>query len=297
MLQKGIGKISLFGYDPFATDVANAMRWRTVRVVDVLITADGRTLTEIAEECLKLPGGDGLTRPVLSDYLRATYEPDPETGKKKGRPINLRHLAVLAKVLKSDPNTLMLDVPAESAIEAVTDVAKAAAYTAPKEVKEDTRILHLRSITRPVKPLLPANFDHNMGTAPVYLAAAGRPLLVGDAVDTAPVPTKFMSKHDDNNFYVLVRGYSMIHSQIDDGDLVFCRKDKVAKTGSIVAATVDGDGVLKILDIREDGSRWLISDTDLLEDYSEYEVKDGVEIHAVAIFVLKSLEKRTKYRV
>lgn len=257
---------------------------RMISAIEVLATLAGMNQGDLAKAM-------GIPDSQLSEYLSGVRKIGPTAIQQFAKALNVppEFLMTGEKVSREE----MRESIVGKLEEASTPITPATKPT----LKEDTRILHLRSITRPVKPLLPANFDHNMGTAPVYLAAAGRPLLVGESVDTAPVPTKFMSKHDDNNFYVLVRGYSMIHSQIDDGDLVFCRKDKVAKTGSIVAATVDGDGVLKILDIREDGSRWLISDTDLLEDYSEYEVKDGVEIHAVAIFVLKSLEKRTKYRV
>lgn len=59
---------------------------------------------------------------------------------------------------------------------------------------------------------------------------------------------------DDGAFFLRVRGDSMVDAHIVDGDLALIRPQKVARSGEIVVALVDGEATLKRFFREMDGS-------------------------------------------
>jgi len=75
--------------------------------------------------------------------------------------------------------------------------------------------------------------------------AAGQPILADENIeDTFPLPMDVVGE-TDSVFMLRVRGDSMIDAGIHDGDLVAIREQKVANTGEIVAAMIEGEATVK----------------------------------------------------
>ena len=86
--------------------------------------------------------------------------------------------------------------------------------------------------------------------------AAGLPLLAEQAVeDTFPLPRRLVGYGD--LFLLRVLGDSMIEGAILDGDWVVVRQQSDAENGAVVAALLDGEATVKILQ-RRGGGAWLI---------------------------------------
>ena len=74
------------------------------------------------------------------------------------------------------------------------------------------------------------------------LIAAGEPIEALENPEVVDVPPSLL--HPDN--YVLqVKGDSMIDEQIHDGDFIVARKTKIARSGQIVVALINGEATLK----------------------------------------------------
>jgi repressor LexA len=74
------------------------------------------------------------------------------------------------------------------------------------------------------------------------LIAAGEPIEALENPEVVDVPLSLL--HPDN--YVLqVKGDSMIDEQIHDGDFIVAKKTKIARSGQIVVALINGEATLK----------------------------------------------------
>ncbi len=74
------------------------------------------------------------------------------------------------------------------------------------------------------------------------LIAAGEPIEALENPEMVDVPPSLL--HPDH--YVLqVKGDSMIDEQIHDGDFIVARKAKIARSGQIVVALINGEATLK----------------------------------------------------
>lgn len=82
------------------------------------------------------------------------------------------------------------------------------------------------------------------------LIAAGEPIEALENPEMVDVPPSLL--HPDN--YVLkVKGDSMIDEQIHDGDLIIAKKTKIARSGQIVVALINGEATLKCYVPKSDG--------------------------------------------
>lgn len=99
-----------------------------------------------------------------------------------------------------------------------------------------------------------------------------------------PLPKRIIGNGD---FFILrASGDSMINAGIDNGDLVFIRKQNTAEDGEIVAALVNGtDSTLKRL-LSKNGEMILHPENPNMEDIVP---ETGLDIQGVAIFVLKQI--------
>ncbi len=86
--------------------------------------------------------------------------------------------------------------------------------------------------------------------------AAGNPILAEQMVeDVFPVPRRLTGSGE--LFALKVSGDSMIEAAICDGDWVVVRRQPVAENGEIVAAMLDGEATVKVLQ-RRNGHVWLL---------------------------------------
>lgn len=85
--------------------------------------------------------------------------------------------------------------------------------------------------------------------------AAGEPITAEQSVDDIfTLPQRFTGQGE--LFVLEVSGDSMIEAAICDGDYVVVRRQATASNGQIVAAMLDGEATIKVLNER-DGHRWL----------------------------------------
>lgn len=101
------------------------------------------------------------------------------------------------------------------------------------------------------------DFSRDAVIAPlVGTIAAGAPILAEQYVeDTFPLPRQLTGSGE--LFVLRVKGESMIEAAICDGDYVVVRQQHVAEQGEIVAAMIDGEATVKVLNKR-DGHIWLM---------------------------------------
>ena len=79
--------------------------------------------------------------------------------------------------------------------------------------------------------------------------AAGDPIEIKDTIENKFfMPSSWLERGKDT-FILNVKGDSMIDKDICDGDLVVIKKQQIAYNNDIVAASVDGEATLKILNI------------------------------------------------
>ena len=84
--------------------------------------------------------------------------------------------------------------------------------------------------------------------------SAGVPILAHENIEEMiPVPRKMVGWHDENCFLLTVRGDSMIHAGIFEGDIVIVRSQPQADPGEIVVALLGEEATVKRLAI--DGRR------------------------------------------
>ncbi|PWJ52942.1 repressor LexA [Quadrisphaera granulorum] len=105
--------------------------------------------------------------------------------------------------------------------------------------------------------------DAGVETALVPLVgriAAGAPLLAEEEVeDVFALPRQLVG--DGELFTLRVVGDSMVDAAICDGDYVVVRSQPVAENGEVVAAMIDGEATVKVLQ-RRDGQVWLLPRND-----------------------------------
>ena len=76
--------------------------------------------------------------------------------------------------------------------------------------------------------------------------AAGSPILAEEMIeDVYPLPRELVG--EGTLFLLQVRGDSMIEAAICDGDWVAVRQQPDADSGDIVAALIDGEATVKVL--------------------------------------------------
>lgn len=125
--------------------------------------------------------------------------------------------------------------------------------------------------------------DPSVNVPVVGRIAAGSPILADQVVEEIlPLPRSLTG--DGELFMLKVVGDSMVEAAICDGDWVVIRRQPVAENGEIVAAMIEGEATVKVLQ-RKDGH------TLLLPRNSEYRPipADDAEILGRVVTVLRSL--------
>lgn len=125
--------------------------------------------------------------------------------------------------------------------------------------------------------------DPSVNVPVVGRIAAGSPILADQVVEEVlPLPRSITG--DGELFMLKVVGDSMVEAAICDGDWVVIRRQPVAENGEIVAAMIEGEATVKVLQ-RKDGH------TLLLPRNSEYRPipADDAEILGRVVTVLRSL--------
>lgn len=125
--------------------------------------------------------------------------------------------------------------------------------------------------------------DPSVNVPVVGRIAAGSPILADQVVEEVlPLPRSLTG--DGELFMLKVVGDSMVEAAICDGDWVVIRLQPVAENGEIVAAMIEGEATVKVLQ-RKDGH------TLLLPRNSEYRPipADDAEVLGRVVTVLRSL--------
>ena len=125
--------------------------------------------------------------------------------------------------------------------------------------------------------------DPSVNVPVVGRIAAGSPILADQVVEEVlPLPRSLTG--DGELCMLKVVGDSMVEAAICDGDWVVIRRQPVAENGEIVAAMIEGEATVKVLQ-RKDGH------TLLLPRNSEYRPipADDAEILGRVVTVLRSL--------
>ncbi|MBI2122630.1 MAG: transcriptional repressor LexA [Armatimonadetes bacterium] len=95
--------------------------------------------------------------------------------------------------------------------------------------------------------LLPGN-DDIVHIPLVGRVSAGLPILAQENIEEMiPVPRKMVGWQDENCFLLTIRGDSMIHAGIFDGDIVIVRSQTIANPGEIVVALLGDEATVKRL--------------------------------------------------
>jgi repressor LexA len=113
--------------------------------------------------------------------------------------------------------------------------------------------------------------------------AAGTPILAAENVEEVlPLPVELVG--EGPVFLLEIKGDSMIHAGILDGDLVAVRSQRDADDGDIVAALIEGEEATVKRLRRRDGKVILVSENPV---YEPMEFEDGVELVGKVISVLR----------
>lgn len=95
--------------------------------------------------------------------------------------------------------------------------------------------------------VLPGN-DDIVHVPLVGRVSAGLPILAQENIEEMiPVPRKIVGWQDENCFLLTVRGDSMVHAGIFDGDIVIVRSQTTANPGEIVVALLGDEATVKRL--------------------------------------------------
>lgn len=94
--------------------------------------------------------------------------------------------------------------------------------------------------------------DNELEDVPVFNEiAAGNPIEINDNIEGKfYIPKNWLERGKDS-FILKVKGDSMVDKNICDGDLVVIKKQSIANHNDIVAASLDGEATLKILNTNE----------------------------------------------
>lgn len=157
----------------------------------------------------------------------------------------------------------------------VREIGEAVGLTSPSSVAHQLRTLQERGFLRrdahrpralvvadPINPKLDggeSGVDYAPTAAYVPVLgqiAAGVPITAEEAVEAVfPLPRELVGEGD--LFLLKVVGESMIDAAICDGDWVVVRQQQTADNGEIVAALLDGEATVKVLQ-RKNGHVWLM---------------------------------------
>lgn len=118
----------------------------------------------------------------------------------------------------------------------------------------------------------------------VGVIACGKPIYAEENIESyLPLPSEMFGRGE---YYALkAKGDSMIGAGIDDGDIVFVRKQDYAKEGDIVVALIDDEATLKRMKIGKDKRIVLHAENDRYADIETEELR----IQGVAVKVLKTI--------
>lgn len=111
--------------------------------------------------------------------------------------------------------------------------------------------------------------------------AAGRPIVAMENLTTkkVPVPIDLPFKPD---FALKTQGDSMIDAGIEEGSLVFIkRQDYVDFSGQIAAVVLGEEATLKYVFAADDGTYWLVPAN---KKYRPVQVKDIADAHIIGIY-------------
>jgi DNA polymerase V len=89
-------------------------------------------------------------------------------------------------------------------------------------------------------------------------ASCGFPSPADDYIEETLDINKRLVRNPVATFYLTAEGDSMRGAGITEGDTLVIDRSVEPVNGSVVVATVDGDRTVKMLDIRKDGTVWLM---------------------------------------
>lgn len=118
----------------------------------------------------------------------------------------------------------------------------------------------------------------------VGVIACGKPIYAEENIESyLPLPSEMFGRGE---YYALkAKGDSMIGAGIDDGDIVFVRKQDYAKEGDIVVALIEDEATLKRMKVGKDKRIVLHAENDRYADIETEELR----IQGVAVKVLKTI--------
>lgn len=113
--------------------------------------------------------------------------------------------------------------------------------------------------------------------------ACGKPIYAEENIESyLPLPKEMFGRGE---YYALkAKGDSMIGAGIEDGDIVFVKKQDYAKEGDIIVALIEDEATLKRLKTRKEGIV-LHAENERYEDICVEELR----IQGVAVKVLKNI--------
>jgi len=124
---------------------------------------------------------------------------------------------------------------------------------------------------------------------PIFLesVSAGFPPPADDYLEGKLDLNKYIIRHPSSTFFVRVTGDSMTNTGIYSGDILVVDRSLIPKNGNIVIAVIDGDLVVKKLQIIKD-KVYLVPEND---EYDEIEITSEMhfEIWGVVTTVIHSL--------
>ena len=114
---------------------------------------------------------------------------------------------------------------------------------------------------RPVNAPTPGNGD--VAQLPIVgRVAAGQPVLAEQNVeDTVAIDRYFVGNHEEL-FGLRVRGDSMIDADVNDGDLIFVRKQMHAERGDMVVALIGEEATVKFFQPERDSIKLVPANSD-----------------------------------
>ena len=124
--------------------------------------------------------------------------------------------------------------------------------------------------------LLPA-----LNTTPIKLplflskVPAGFPSPAEEHVEKRLDPSEFLIDQKDATFFVTIQGYSMIDVGLLPGDKAVIVRSKIASTGDIVLAVIDGEFTIKTLNRKKDGTLRLLPANNT-GAFNPIEIKEGM---------------------
>jgi len=104
--------------------------------------------------------------------------------------------------------------------------------------------------------------------------AAGEPIMANMEHDYVDFGSEM-----EVDFCLRVKGDSMVNARINDGDLVFCRKQETVENGQIAVVIIDDDATLKRF-YKENGSVYLVAENPKYKPFV-YSEKDHKSVRII----------------